>query len=305
MAFDATNMRTGAQCIALSTSSSTLTLPTSGSSVIFGAAVKPVSGFSTADMWRFQEGSNAHVRISGDSSGHILIKVGTTTVATSTGTLTLNGYQFIEAKVVVADVGGSVTVKVGGTTFVTFSGDTRNGGTGIVDNITLTRLSSTMYMDDAYLLDTAGSAPYNDFLGDVVVRTLLPSGNGDSSDFTGSDGNSTDNYQLVDEANASSTDYVGASAASKTDLYAMGNIPATDEPLATQVTIYAGKSDTGAPPVLKPVTKGDGGTVLEESAVTLSTTYAFFNGAVRTTDPDGDALTAANVNAMQAGARTA
>lgn len=303
-AYNTSLQRTGAGCLAMSTTASVVTI--SGSAgVVFGGAVRARSSFSNADMLQFREGTTVHVRISQNTSGQLIIKIGTTTVATSTFALTVDLYAYLEVKVVVADSGGSVTVKVDGTTVVSYSGDTRNGGTsGVVDNLVLSRSASSMLLDDAYLLNTAGAAPYNDFLGDIAVRTLVPVGNGSSSDFVGSDGNTTDNYLLVDETPPSMTDYVGTAATGKADFYAMTDIPTTDLPLATRVSIYGLKSDAGTPPILKPSTKGDGGTIRDEAAVTLNTAVLPFAGAVQTTDPDGDTLTAANVNAMQAGMRT-
>lgn len=291
----------------LGTLTTALALGSSSASVVFGTAYNVNGAYSASSVILFQEGAVTHVQVGIDASGHLTIYgPAGTVVATSTATMTNLAWHYIEAKVSIADTGGTVDVHLDGTSVVTYTGDTRNAATGVVSTIALSRPGSTGgQADDSYALDLTGSAPYNDFLGDIAVRTLLPNGNGASSDFLGSDGNSTDNYLLVDETNSSSTDYVAASAAAKTDLYTMFDVPTTDLPLATQQLTYAAKSDAGTPPVLKPVTKGDGGTVREETAVTLSTTYQVFASTIRTTDPDGDALTATNVNAMQLGARTA
>lgn len=137
--------------------------------------------------------------------------------------------------------------------------------------------------------------------------TLLPDAGGDSdpSDgFVGSDGNSVDNYLLVDEANANTTDYVAASTTGLKDLYQMADIPTTDLPLAWATMTYAAKSDAGTPPTFRSLTKGDGGTELDESAITLTTSYVRYAGAIHTTDPDGDALTATAINGMQVGVKS-
>lgn len=299
--------RTGAGGLNVNGSGGTAThtLSASTASPILGFAFQTAT-FAAASIFRFCEGATVHCAVGADASGHLTIYGPAGTVlATSTVVLSINVWYYIEVVVVIADSGGSVTVYVDGTSAVTFSGDTKNGSTGVCDNVKMIRPTSGFFVDDTYILSAAGSAPFNARLGDIAVRTLLPSGNGASSQWTNSAGNSTNNYSYVDEANSSSTDYVGAAAASLTDTYAMGDIPTTDTPLATQILVYAAKSDAGTPPVMKPVTRGDGGTVLEESAITLSTTYQVFAGAVRTTDPDGDALTATNVNGMQAGVRSA
>jgi hypothetical protein len=260
----------------------------------------------------FREGATVHCGIGVDASGHLtIVGAAGTTLATSTYAMTASIWSSLEAKAVIHDTTGSLEVKVDGTVIVSATGiDTRNGGTGVVNTIAVRKTNNagsttTSSLDCFYIGDNTGAAPLNGYVGDIAIRLQLPNGNGDSSDWVGSDGNSTDNYLLVDEATANATDYVGTAATAKTDLYALTDIPTTDLPLATQAVIYAAKSDAGTPPVLKMVTKGDGGTVVEESAVTLSTTYQMFAGAIRLTDPDGDTLTATNVNGMQGGVRTA
>lgn len=309
----ATAARTGAGGMALGgTTFMTVTPGGSASTIIVGMAcwfaALPTGAIRS---FEFREGTTVHCGVGFDASGHLTIyNAAGSVVATSTAALSAQVWYYLEFKAVINDTTGSVEIQDGnGGTIVSASSlDTKNGGTGVVSVFAWRKANSSGTSDrydDMYILDTTGSAPYNTYLGDVAVRTLLPSGNGSNSDWTGSDGNSTDNYLLVDEVTSSSTDYVAASAAGKTDLYQMADIPTTDLPLATQTLVYAAKSDAGVPPVMKPITKGDGGTVLEESAITLSTTYQVFAGAIRTTDPDGDALTATNINGIQVGVRTA
>jgi hypothetical protein len=100
------------------------------------------------------------------------------------------------------------------------------------------------------------------------------------------------------------TDYVGASVSGKLDLYTMGDLPAGYSVLAIQEVIYAQKSDAGTGPTLLPVAKGQSGTVRTDTALpALSTTPVAYVGQMRTTDPDGNALTAARVNAMEVGVK--
>jgi hypothetical protein len=100
------------------------------------------------------------------------------------------------------------------------------------------------------------------------------------------------------------TDYVGASVSGTLDLYAMADLPAGYSVDAIQEKIYAQKSDAGTPPTLLPVAKGQSGTTRTDTAVAaLSTTATVYLADIRTTDPDGNALTAARVNAMQVGVK--
>jgi len=60
------------------------------------------------------------------------------------------------------------------------------------------------------------------------MEVLYPTGNGNYSEFDGSDGNSTDNYLLVDEPNADDdTTYVEFSTVSERDSYSFCNLGET------------------------------------------------------------------------------
>lgn len=101
------------------------------------------------------------------------------------------------------------------------------------------------YIDDLYVCDATGSV--NDTaLGPIEIVDLYPSGNGNTSGLTGSDGNSTDNYLLVDENPPSSTDYVGSDTEGDKDTYAMGDLTDTPVVVGVVAALYAAKTDTGA-----------------------------------------------------------
>jgi hypothetical protein len=286
----------------------TITVPTPGPSLIHGFAIRANSTSPGAGVfWQAKEGSTVHLQLAfttdpGTVPGTtIQLKNSAGTVLATTSIL-FDGalWTYFEVKFTINDTTGSFELRINEAVAASVSGiDTKNGGTGNVDTFICTSPISAnrVFYDDMYIGDT--------YLGDIVVRTLLPNGDGDSSQWTGSDGNSTNNSLLVDEANSSATDYVLASTAGLTDLYALGDVPTTDAVYGYRQLTYAGKSDGGTPPVLKPVTKGQSGTVREEAGLTLSTTYATYASAWRTTDPDGNALTPARINAMQVGVRSA
>jgi len=87
----------------------------------------------------------------------------------------------------------------------------------------------------------------------VQVFTSAPNGNGNSSDFVGSDADSTDNYLLVDDAGAPDDDstYVESSTPGDKDTYAFGNLPASAATVhAVGVKVIAKKIDVGAPDLI-------------------------------------------------------
>jgi len=159
-------------------------------------------------------------------------------IYTSTGTLQVSGTKpilkdtlyVIEAHIKIADAGGVIEFKIDGVTQTGFSGDTKPGAATTIDTIHFeTTGTNVMYLDDMALNDTTGGAD-NSWCGDAHIYALTPNGNGNANQFTGSDGNSTDNYLLVDEIPSNSdTDYVQDATSGHKDLYTftnLANIPA-------------------------------------------------------------------------------
>lgn len=105
----------------------------------------------------------------------------------------------------------------------------------------------------AFVADnTIGPIDYDDvywtddltYHGEKRCVSLYPSGNGNSSDFVGSDGNSTDNYLLVDEAvTDDDTTYVQSNVVGDHDSYAMGNLGDVSEIAGVYVRNRVRKTD--------------------------------------------------------------
>lgn len=156
-------------------------------------------------------------------------------------------WYYVEMKATLGDA-GSVTVRVNGQTVIDASGvDTKNGGTKTVfDAVRLNYCNNFTLIDDFYICNGAGSA-YNDFLGDTRVETLRPNGNGNYSDWIGSDADSTNNYQLVDEATYDAADYVLSSATNERDTYTFDDMVHTTGAVKGVMTHgIMSKTDTGA-----------------------------------------------------------
>lgn len=92
----------------------------------------------------------------------------------------------------------------------------------------------TTNWDDVYIDDTTGeSTP----AAGTPLRFyyVSPNGNGNYSDWLGSDGDSTDNYLLVDEVVPSASDFVAGLTADEYDSYAMNSITLADGQLVRAV----------------------------------------------------------------------
>jgi hypothetical protein len=145
-------------------------------------------------------------------------------LGTSSSNLLRNRWNYLEFKFTVSNStsANDLIVKINGVEVLNIVAgvDTLYSG-AYIDLVYINALYNNIptYYDDVYVLDTTGSTN-NDFLGDVVVDTLYPSGNGNYSQFDGSDGNSVDNYLLVNEAqHDGDTTYVEQSGVGNRDSY--------------------------------------------------------------------------------------
>lgn len=266
----------------------------------FGARFSTLAGAKFITFYA-PDHSTIHGQVALGNDGSVSIYgPANTVVATSAASLfTSATWCFLEIKYIVHDTTGVIEIRKDESVILTYNGDTRNGAATTVGFADAVVPAGIQVDYDDLWVDDAG------YLGDKTVEWLTPSGDGSSSGWLGSDGNSTNNSLLVDDpTTANMTDYVAASVSGTLDLYAMGDLPAGYSVDAIQEAIYVQKSDAGTPPTVLPVAKGQSGTTRTDTALpALSTTAQYQLGQLRTTDPDGNALTAARVNAMEVGVK--
>lgn len=184
--------------------------------------------------------------------------------------------------------------------------DTRNGGSGVVDNVVFCAPDSYSdgvphNLDDVYILDTTGSTN-NSFLGDSRIVTLRPAAAGASTDFTPSAG---DNYECVDDAPGADDDasYVEAATTGMIDMYKSTTVSELPTAIhAVQLRSTSRKTDAGSMGVRNRLTSGS--TTVSGHTPALSTDYSV-NVDVFEADPDtGNAWTLGGVNSIEAGVET-
>jgi hypothetical protein len=264
----------------------------------------------------YEIASGVHVGVWVDSNGHLLVRRGTTTLATTSYIAPTTAFVFFEFKATVHDTAGAYELRADGVTLLSGSSvDTRNGGSGVVDQINFSGGVDSgdgaviaYAIDDIYMLDSVDSGvslhPNNSFLGDVRVQALLPSGNGATSNLVGSDGNSVNNYPLVDEVPPNDdTDYVESANVGDKDTYAYGDLAASSGTVfGVQILPYAKRTDAGARSIASvarlSTTEVDGPNVPLGSAYTY---HGLFD--VRETKPGGGAWTIADVNSAEFGVK--
>lgn len=171
----------------------------------------------------------------------------------STYVLPNNTWVWVEWKWKVADSlsTAEMELKINGTAIITLnSGDSKQTANAYATAFGFGGPSTAVtgtYYDDFIWYDATGSQ-FNSYTGEIRIQSLLPTGDGNSSQFTGSDGNSTNNSLLVDESTPNGdTDYVQSQTVGHKDLYATADtITATNTIHAVVVNHVIKKTDTDA-----------------------------------------------------------
>ncbi|MDX9689006.1 MAG: hypothetical protein RBT70_00875 [Alphaproteobacteria bacterium] len=219
---------------------------------IVGAAVKLESlPSSNGPVFAFLDGNgDSQACLCVSSTGALVLKRGSssgTTLATSNNALLAGVWNFIEAKITVADSGGIFSACVNGQEWVTYTGDTKYSSYyAYASSIKLNGMPSIVkvWYDDFYICDGTGSVN-NDFLGDVRVDTLFPSGIGNAAEFTPT--GSANNWENVDDASPDEdASYNVSDTVGKKDTFSLSDLSALDSSVfGVQENILARKDDAG------------------------------------------------------------
>lgn len=250
-----------------------------------------------------------HLRLRLNVDGTIsVLRGGATVLSTSASSIAFGSFGYLEWKFTIDDSTGSYDVHYNGASMTSGTGvDTRNAANATANQFQLrasTGPGGNYDFDDLYICDGTGSAN-NDFRGDTRVDCYLPSGNGNSSQLVGSDGNSTDNYLLVDESSQNGdTDYVQSATVNNKDTYAfadMAHMPTSI--FGVQINMIAKKDDSGTRSICA-VTRS-GGSDTDGTTQALSTSYLCYR-EIRETDPNtSTAWTRTDLNNAEFGVKVA
>lgn len=294
-------------CIRLATFSSIrhrLLLPYEADTLTVGFAFKFTNALSAQQFLTLQSdnGGTDHMKVQLTAAGGLELLRGFTTVATAVpGTVQSALWYYLEFQSKLHDTTGTAILKLDGATLHNFSGDTKNAGTKTVyDQVSISSSSTAVDIDDLYI-----KVGTDTFMGGITVETLYPNGNGDANAWIGSDGNSVDNYLLVDEAGAPNTaDYTSTATVGAQDLYQLGNLVHTDGSIVG-VCHSAHALRTDALTAINVKLLNRRGATNAGTALPLGTTYRSYEHGL-TVDPEtGVAFTIADVNALQSGVELA
>ena len=219
-------------------------LPSTYSALIVGfAMVVPSNSYSGNSKDRMTLGSVKLGTIDVGSGQYVWAITDLTGTTQGTTRFTTGGWNYVEAKIVFHGSTGTVELRVNGLPTAELSATGRNTGAGVSGFNLRNYWPPSSYFDDIYFCDTTGPAPNNDFLGDIRVEYLVPTGAGAKTNFTPS---AATNWQTVDEAGgASDADYNSDNVPGAMDLFAMSNLSGNGLVFGVQPSVRAWKSDAG------------------------------------------------------------
>ena len=290
--------------------SATKTLASSAATLGLGCAVLFATiptGSGHDRVVAFYDSGSEQVTVHLNSSGKLYVARGATVLGTGATVLSINVFYYIEVKATIDNTVGAVTVKINGTTEITITGaDTQQTANASANQIIIggdqfsTGGGTFKTYDDLVIWDTSGTAN-NDFMGDIRVQALLPSGAGTTTAWTPSSGA---NYTDVDEsAPNDDTDYVSSSTPGQIDTYAMGNLTSVAGTIkAVQSLLYARKDDAGVR-TIAPVFHISATDYVQANLPDLTTSYQYLPQILEVSPATAVAWTLAEINAMEFGAK--
>lgn len=258
------------------------------------------SNSTTMSFMRFREGTTTHVTIVANTvTGTIDAKRGeqTGTLLGSGGSISANKWYYVGVKVVVDDSVGIVTVNLNGVEVIALtSQDTQNGGTGVIDNLSLWSGTEYTYFDDIKV--RTDSIP-----GVAGLFVKVPTANGTDTGWTPSAGSA---YECVDEVPATNADniYTDVSTTGTKSTFIHGGLTATAYGSIDCVCVAAKAQldDTGSGNIRTIIESN--GSYGSGSSVALSVSPLYVH-LFQETDPDTSAAwTKTGVNAAEPGVET-
>ena len=229
---------------------------------------------------RFRTGTTNVAWLGLDSTFHWQASATTLGVlATSTEVMNPNQWYLIEIYYKEADApNGHFVVYVDGNKIIDFTGDSKPATATTFDNIEFRAGGNLdpgcqMYIDDLALNDTSGLVD-NSYPGDGIIVKITPEEDGTTNNWTGSDGDSTDNFLLVDEyPKDDDTTYVyhDGSISGHQDQYAMSHLSFTGYTILRIYSEARARKTAAAAHTIKVGTLASGGSDVMSAALPIYT----------------------------------
>lgn len=246
------------------------------------------------------------------SDGSLKInRTGSATLAqSSAGVITINTWHFIEYKLVHKNstLTDDVICKVDGVEVFNLAAgnDTHHSGTeGVIGSFSLQNSTlgggSTINYFDALMIYDSATGNITDFTGPYRMECLRPNGNGNYSQFTGSDADSTDNYLHVDETSLDGdTSYIQSSTAGHKNSVAIGNISSVSSILGVMNSSIIKKTAYGGR-TFRNFLRIGGSDYTQDTQTPYYNTYRGFSKVLENNPATGIEWTMSDVNGLELG----
>lgn len=257
-----------------------------------GFVYSPKGAINVGSILRAQEGSTLHVDVRPSATDIVTVTRNGTLLGTGVTQFILGQDYVIQLKFTISDTVGTIDLYVNDNLEISLTGlDTKNGGTGLVDNFVWggTTNSTAQDVSEVYVNDTTGGAPNNTVWGSyrIVARRVTAAGN--YAQFTPL---SSTNASNVDEPNGHDGDgsYNSSSTPGNIDSFQFGAVtPASGTVPAIMHRIVVRKDDAGVR-TIAPVQRQSGTDVVGTSQ-TVTTAYAHYTEVKETNPVTGTAWT--------------
>lgn len=271
---------------------------TSQATRTIGVAMKH-DGFTQYDFIGLYDAGTQQLAVRLNTDGTLSVKNGAGTVlATSTFSININIYYYLELTSVINNTTGSFTLRVNGTTWASASGvNTRASANNSANQVVLIAGGGSHWTGDDLYSRSDGT-----FCGDVRVETSLPNANGAANQWTQGGTTHANNYQQVSENPADDdTTYVFAATTGQSELYAYPALPSGSGTVYGVMAVMICRNDSAGPVTLQPLYRSAGTTYNGNSRTVGATTYAAYMD-IQGQDPATSlAWTVSGVNALQVG----
>jgi hypothetical protein len=275
--------------------------------IVMGFAIRFTEGTTSPNqiiIRSYSGGDFEQLRLERNGNGVMTLLRGTVVLVRGTRLIKNDHWYYMELKATINSSTGSYELKIEGVTEFSDTG-VNTGAQSEVSRIDFGAQGSNNDIEytDIYILNHSGSAPLNDFLGDVNVESLFPDGNGTTNNFTPSAGS---NFENVDESPPHDSDstYNSAGTATDRDLYTFDNITAPVSAVRAVALNLTLRREAGSTRSVKDVVRSGGSNFDGQGSMASlapGADYETFN-TIHETDPNtAAAWTEANVNAAEFG----
>lgn len=240
------------------------------------------------------------ITVGNDGSISFYRSSGVYLLGTSTNSINIGNWHFIEAKITISNTAGSVEIRVNGDTWLSLSNIDTQQTNPYVNSIDIPGSSFTdVYYDNLYICDDTGTSN-NDFLGPVRVETLWPDGDDGIQDWIATGAGTTNSDRVNELTEDGDTSYVQSGTVGDIDNYTYDDLSLSpSEIFGVQVTSTAKRLDAGVRNMRNRISHG--GSTTNGVSAGLGSDYVHVSDIVENCPSTGTAWTKAQIDTMTAG----